>query len=68
MEKSQETINALVKEKLEDISTDVKEIKAQTIKTNGRVGSLENWQYMIIGGLGVVTVVLVPLFISVFIK
>ncbi len=32
-----------IKEKLEEIGSDVKETKVQTIRTNGRVGVLEEW-------------------------
>lgn len=36
---------------------EIRDIKAQTQKTNGRVSALENWRMMIVGGAIMVTVV-----------
>ncbi len=44
-----------------DLKGDLLEIKVDVKKTNGRVGSLENWRWFITGGLAVVTLVLIPL-------
>lgn len=37
-------------------------IEAQVLKTNGRVTKLERWQYTIIGGLGIISAVVLPMF------
>lgn len=46
-----------------ELSGDIKEIKAQTMKTNGRVNALENWSNFIKGGIAVICVLLVPILI-----
>jgi len=48
-------------EKLEAVHEDVKEIKAQVIRVNGRVSKLEMWRSFILGGVAV-TVVFFALF------
>ena len=35
-------------------------IKEQTVKTNGRVGKLETWRAMLIGGWVMLTAILIP--------
>lgn len=65
MNKSQETINAEIILKLNEIHGDISEIKAQTTKTNGRVSLLENWRWLITGGLTVISVVIIPIAIKV---
>lgn len=65
MQRSQETTNALVHEKLEDIGKDVKEIKEQTIKTNGRVTNLESVAIFIKGALAVMTTIIIPVVLMV---
>lgn len=42
------------------------EIKTQTMKTNGRVGRLENWRSFITGGLAIVTLIVLPLIVYIF--
>lgn len=51
-----------------DVAKDVTEIKVQTLKTNGRVTALEKWQSMLTGGLILVNIILVPLFLTLLIK
>lgn len=53
--------NREIREKWHDISNDLQEIKNQTTRTNGRVTTIERWQYMFMGGMGVLTVIVVPL-------
>lgn len=55
-----------MKEQIGEIHTDVKEIKIQTQKTNGRVSKLEFWRSVIIWGFGVILALAVP--IGMFIK
>ena len=58
-------------EKFEDVRTqftEVKdtliEIKIQTQKTNGRVGSLENYKWFLLGMGCIITVLLIPILIA----
>lgn len=53
--------NEIIVHTLKDIQSDVKEIKAQTTKTNGRVSTLENWQAYIKGALAVIGILLLPI-------
>lgn len=48
-----------------DIKTALERIEAQVIKTNGRVNSLENWRWLITGGLIVVTVLVIPVLLNI---
>lgn len=54
--------NREITEKWNDLSDTLKRIEDQTVRTNGRVSALEKWMYVAIGGMGVISVVLVPLF------
>lgn len=47
------------------IKTQLNRIETQTIKTNGRVNSLEGWKMYISGGLAVIVVLLIPILIFV---
>jgi hypothetical protein len=40
-------------------------VEAQTTKTNGRVSSLENWRWLITGGLGVLITLVLPILLIV---
>lgn len=46
---------------LREIKEDGKETKAQAQKTNGRVSSLENWKWALIGAWAVLTVIIIPM-------
>lgn len=50
---------------LRELWQDVKVIKVQTEKTNGRVTKLERFQWLVIGGLMVVSAIVVPLFVKI---
>jgi len=43
------------------IHTKLGDIHKQTITTNGRVGKLESWRDRIIGGMAVMTILVVPI-------
>ena len=47
------------------IKDDLQEIKEQVKLTNGRVQTLERWKAYITGGLAVVTILLVPILLSI---
>lgn len=49
--------------KLDSLISNQALIKEQVIKTNGRVSSLENWKAFILGGLAILSIILVPMFI-----
>lgn len=49
---------------LKDLWHTMRRVERQVEKTNGRVASLEKFRYATIGGLSVVTAVVVPLFIG----
>lgn len=41
-------------------------IEAQVTKTNGRVSALENWRWMIIGALTIITMLVIPMVIYIY--
>lgn len=58
---------------MDDIKEHLVEIKEQTTKTNGRVTKLEegvmsltNYKYLMVGGLSVITLLVIPLVIYVW--
>jgi len=53
--------NREIKEFMEDIRRDLVEIKLQVKTTNGRVSALENWKWLITGGMSVLTILVVPI-------
>jgi len=61
-------LDQTIKEILREIQEDIKEIKTQTQKTNGRVSSLEVWRGFITGGVAILAVLVIPLLISIFKK
>jgi len=56
--------NEVLTEIMNEIRCDLKEIKEQTKRTNGRVNKLEVWRGIITGGLIVISAVVVPLFLE----
>lgn len=48
-------------EKYNDTKVKLGEILAQTKMTNGRVSALERFQWILVGGLSVVTTIIIPL-------
>ena len=61
---TKETIDEIIKR----IDENVMEIRVQTIKTNGRVNSLEAWKNKITGGLLITDLILVPIVITLIIN
>lgn len=53
-----------IDEFMKDIKDTLQRIEMQTTRTNGRVSSLENWRGFITGGLAILTVLVVPVFIK----
>ena len=56
--------NELIVHIVKDIQEDVKQIKVQTTKTNGRVSSIENWRSFITGAISVLGALIVPIFLA----
>ena len=50
--------NETLTEIMKEVREDVREIKTQTQKTNGRVNSLEVWRGYITGGIAILSFVL----------
>ena len=66
-EKIQHAVNnALVAEKLHDLTNAISELTTQVKYTNGRVSNLERWMWGVSGGLVVVSIIVVPLFLNLF--
>ena len=61
-EYSTREVNAMFTE----IRASMTRIETQTIKTNGRVASLERWQSFMQGGLAILAILVVPLVIYFF--
>ena len=59
----EQTYRKFVQTLLEDMRDDVKEIKTQTQKTNGRVTALESWRAYSNGATAVIILLLVPILI-----
>jgi uncharacterized membrane protein YhaH (DUF805 family) len=49
-----------------DIRDTLEEIKVQTLKTNGRVGRLENWRWLLTGGMAMITMMVIPLIVYIW--
>lgn len=64
MAKTNETLEEMIKA----VHSDVKEIKTQTQKTNGRVSNLEMWKAKITGALIITDILLIPIVIALVIK
>lgn len=60
MDEKLNNLSTLIREKHDDVMIGVSEIRVQTTYTNGRVRWLEKMIYLAVGGLGVITVVILP--------
>jgi uncharacterized membrane protein YhaH (DUF805 family) len=49
-----------------DIRSTLEEIKDQTVKTNGRVNRLENWRWLLTGGMTIITALVIPLIVYIW--
>lgn len=49
-----------------DTKDQLNRIETQVTKTNGRVNSLENWKWMIMGGMSIISMFVIPLAIYIF--
>lgn len=56
-----QNLGTLIREKHDDTMTAIGEVRVQTTYTNGRVRWLEKMLYLGLGGLGVITMVMLPL-------
>lgn len=70
---NREIDNALeaVHQSLGEIKSEIQEVKFEVKQTNGRVRNLEQWRWFIMGGLSVLTIIVIPIafiFISALIK
>lgn len=53
--------NREIREKWHETANTLQEIRIQTKATNGRVTELEKWQYISMGAVAVISVIVVPL-------
>lgn len=53
--------NREIREMFNDLKEGQVRIEEQTTKHNGRMTALEKWQYISMGGLSVLTVIVVPI-------
>lgn len=59
-------IIAVINNKLDTIIERQSEIKIQVERTNGRVSSLENWKSFTVGGLAIISGLVIPMFVTWF--
>jgi hypothetical protein len=64
MEVTNEVIVERIDNLKEHFGETLKRIEAQTVKTNGRVSALEKWRSYILGGLAIISMIVVPLLIQ----
>lgn len=54
-------VKEAIAEKAEDLKEELLAIKEQTTKTNGRVTSLEQWKWMAVGAISILTALVLPI-------
>ncbi len=60
--------NREIVEMFNDVKISLTRIEAQTVRTNGRVSKLEQWQYYVIGFCACLTILAIPIAIKLFVK
>lgn len=60
------TLDEKNRERHSDIMKELREIKEQTVKTNGRVGKLELWRGILTGGIIIIGTLVIPLVVYAF--
>ncbi len=58
--------NREINEFFRDVKESLVRIESGVIKTNGRVNKLENWRYLISGGMIVITLFVIPMVVYIF--
>lgn len=53
--------NREIREMVDDVRNSLTRIELQTSRTNGRVTNLEKWQYIFMGAISILTVIVIPL-------
>ena len=64
MKKKFDFTNREIETFLEEVRTKLDEIKEQTTRTNGRLSALERWRSFITGGLAILAMLFIPVFLK----
>lgn len=61
-------LKAFIASSQEQNAATLDRIEAQTIRTNGRVSGLENWRWFLIGGMSIISAMVIPMGIYIVIS